>query len=123
MISRRRWAWGSGYRSKLPPQVAWQDVEFLAVFGDGAAGEFGALEGKLFDEFLVTPRMGGVFAFNDFGEGGFDAGVGDLDTAVGIDAAGEEITQLIHAVRGGDVFARNGAANSGFMDPHGIGDL
>ena len=43
--------------SELAAEVAGEDVEFLAVFGDGAAGEFDALEGELFDEVLVAPGV------------------------------------------------------------------
>lgn len=60
---------------ELPPELAGQDVQLLAAFGDGAAGEFDALQSQLFDQFLVAPQLGGVFSFDNFSEGSFDTGV------------------------------------------------
>ena len=85
--------------------MAGEDVEGLAVFGDGAAGDLDALAVQEFGEFVVAEGFGFDLVFDEFSDGVFDAVVAEVLTGFGADAVGEEEFEFEDAVRGGDVFA------------------
>ena len=85
--------------------MAGEDVEGLAVFGDGATGDFDALAIQEFGEFVVAEGFGFELVFDEFGDGVFDAVVAEVLAGFGADAMGEEELEFEDAVRGGDVFA------------------
>lgn len=102
--------------------MAGEDVEGLAVFGDGATGDFDALAVQEFGEFVVAEGFGFELVFDELGDGVFDAVVAEVLAGFGADAMGEEELEFEDAVRGGDVFAGDGAADGGFVDADGLGD-
>ena len=67
-------------------EVAGEDAEGFAVFGDGAAGDADAAFGEEAGDVFVAERAGAVFGADEFCEGGFDAGVGALFAVVGGEA-------------------------------------
>src|SRR5258708_7030095 len=71
-------------------EIARQDAEFLAVLGDGAAGEAEAFFLQLDDEFLVAERGTLVLDGDDVGQHFLHAGVGDGGATVGLVTCGEE---------------------------------
>jgi hypothetical protein len=104
-------------------QVAGQDAEFLAVFGDGAPGDGDALLEQAGDELLVAERRGGVLHVDQVGDHLLHAGVGDGGAAVGLVAWGEEVLEVEDAVRRLDVLVGDGAADGGLVDTDDLGDL
>ena len=103
-------------------EVAGEDAEGFAVFGDGAAGDADTAFGEEACDVFVAEGAGAVFGADEFCEGGFDASVGALFAVVGGEAGGEEVAHFADALRGGHVFTGDGAADGGFVDTDGIGD-
>jgi hypothetical protein len=113
----------SGPGLDLTAEVGGEDVEFGAVFGDGAAREGNAAFAQDFDDFLVGERFVGVFAGDEVLDGVFDAGVGHDFACRCLVAGGEEEFKVEEAVGGLDVFVGDGAADGGFVDADDFGDL
>jgi hypothetical protein len=111
---------GSGV---VTTQVAREQAEFLAVFCHGAPGDGEAFFLQLGHELLITERLGAVLHVDQIGNHLLDAGIGDRGSAVGLVTGGEEIFEFENAVRGLDVFVRDGPAHGRLVDPDDIGDL
>ena len=67
-------------------EVAGEDAEGFAVFGDGAAGDADPAFGEEACDVFVAEWAGAVFGADEFCEGGFDASVGALFAVVGGEA-------------------------------------
>lgn len=100
-----------------------EDFHFVAVFGDGAAGDANAAGFEHGFQLVVGEGLGGVFAADQFTDDLFDAGAGHGAAVGGGDTAGEEGAQFDDALRAVEVLAGDGAADGGFVDAGGIGDL
>ena len=113
-----------GPRSVALPHVARQDVQLGAVLGHGAAGDGDAALCEDFDDFLVAES--GLLVSSSLTR----SAMASLTLVLLIDsplgglvAGGEEIFHLEDALRRGDVFAGDGAADGGLVHADGLGDL
>src|ERR1017187_6606475 len=105
------------------PQIGREDAQFVAVFGDGAAGDGDAFGGEHLHDFLVGQRAARILILENVGNHVLDAGVGNV-VAVGVlQAGGEKVFHLEHALLRFDIFAGDGAADGGFMHADDFGDL
>lgn len=108
--------------SAFPPHVAGQDVEFLPVFGHGAAGDGDALFLEFFDQFEVTVDFSGRFVLHQLEQGVLDAGIAEGFAGLGLVAGGEEIFEFVDALGRGGAFAVDGPGDGGLVDADGVGD-
>src|ERR1017187_8776646 len=105
------------------PQIGREDAQFVAVFGDGAAGDGDAFGGEHLHDFLVGQRAARILILENIGNHVLDARVGNVVTVGVLQAGGEEIFHLEHALRRLDIFAGDGATDGGFMHADDFGDL
>lgn len=110
-----------GASRKRLPQMAGEDAEGFAVFGDGAAGDFDALLVEELGEFVVAQGLVLGLVFNEVGDGVFDAGVAEVVAGLGLHPMGEEEFHVEHAVGRGDVFASDGTADGGLVHADFLG--
>lgn len=104
-------------------EVARKDVEFVAVLGNGAAGDGDALFLEDGDDFLIGKRFGRVFAFDELRNLFFDAGVAHRAATGGLEAGCEEILHLEQALWRLHVFVGDGAADGRLVDADDVGHL
>jgi hypothetical protein len=104
-------------------EVAGEDVQFGAVFGDGAASDLDAAGDELLDQFLVGEGFGTVLIGDELVEDGLHRGVGHGIAGGGLEAGGEEVFHVEHPLWGEHVLAGDGAADGGFVDADDFGDL
>jgi len=70
---------------------------------------------------LIGKRAGGIFLLEDFSDHILHAGIGKTVAGGGLNAGGEEYSS--EQPCGFDVFARDGAADRGFVNADDLGDL
>ena len=100
-----------------------QDIQLLAVFCDGPAGDLDALFIEGLHEELVGKRLGGVFRGDDLLDGLTDAGIGNLGAVAGLVASGEEGAHFHESVGRENVFPGDGARNGGRVEAKLVGDV
>src|ERR1039458_6139926 len=77
------------------PQIGREDAQFVAVFGDGAAGDGDAFGGEHLHDFLVGQRAARILILENVSDHVLDAGVGNVVTVGVLQAGGEEIFHQI----------------------------
>ncbi len=107
----------------LPPHVAGKNIQFSAIFRDCAACDRDSALAQNLDNLLVAQRRIALFAFHQVQNPFFDAGIAHRFTGGGLITRREEIFHLKHALRRGDVFPRDRAADRGLVHAHRVGDL
>ncbi|MEY2598792.1 MAG: hypothetical protein RLZZ142_1051 [Verrucomicrobiota bacterium] len=123
------WSIGGGVRengsagSVLFAHITGEDVELRTVFGNGASGDGDAAFLECLNDFLVAEGVFPVLGLDEFSDLPFDTGVGEGFAVGRLVTRSEEVLHFEHAVGGGHVFSRDGAADGGFVDADGIGDL
>ena len=86
------------FQSVPLPHVARQNVQLVAIFGNGAAGNRDPAFAENLNDFLVAQRIFRIFAFHQVGDGALDAGIAHRFARGGLVSGREEILHFEHAM-------------------------
>lgn len=102
-----------------------KNAKFLAVFGDGAAGDRNAAFAEHFFERGIRVGLLGGFAADNFGQDLFGLRVGDGGAGGGFatEGGGKKEAQGDDAVGRADIFIGDRPADGGFVQTDFLGDL
>ena len=115
--------WGGNELLIGPAEVGGGDAQFLAVFGDGSAGQFDFLFRQKVDDFLITERLGRVFLSDDRSNAFLHTGVGNGIAVLTRIARGEKILEGESAMRGSQKLVGDCPGNRGLVNFDGFRDL
>lgn len=98
--------------------MGWEDSQFGAVFGDGAAGDWNSPFPEHFLEGGIGIGFGGTFPADDFRENFFGPGVGDggFEIIFPTQGSGEKEAKGNDAVGSPHIFIGDGPTDGGFVD-------
>ncbi len=109
--------------SILPPHMAWQNIELIAIFRHGAPGDRNAALAENLDHLVIAQRRAAILVFHQVKNGFFHTDVAQRVTGRGLIPGREEVFHLEYALWRRHVFAGHSAAYCGLVHAHCIGNL